>query len=226
MQIRSVLDFDRTRRDIAPFALASLAHTFHPMVTLSDVRDRLRKDLSDVATERWPDDQLDRHIEHALAELSLSIPQELTATIATTPGSRDLSVASLDGLVELEAVEYPAGEFPPNYQGFSLWGETIAIQLESAPDGSDARLYYTATHTLDASGTTLPDSLVDILVTGASAFAAQELSSSRTDALTTDPAAAERYAAWSRARLTAFRQLLHAYGRKNRVRSRRLYVSA
>lgn len=196
------------------------------MVTLSDVRDRLRKDLSDVATERWPDDQLDRHIEHALAELSLSIPQELTATIATTPGSRDLSVASLDGLVELEAVEYPAGEFPPNYQGFSLWGETIAIQLESAPDGSDARLYYTATHTLDASGTTLPDSLVDILVTGASAFAAQELSSGRTDALTTDPAAAERYAAWSRARLTAFRQLLHAYGRKKRVRSRRLYVSA
>lgn len=196
------------------------------MVTLSDVRDRLRKDLSDVATERWPDDQLDRHIEHALAELSLSIPQELTATIATTPGSRNLSVASLDGLVELEAVEYPAGEFPPNYQGFSLWGETVAIQLESAPDGSDARLYYTATHTLDASGTTLPDSLVDILVTGASAFAAQELSSSRTDALTTDPAAAERYAAWSRARLTAFRQLLHAYGRKNRVRSRRLYVSA
>ena len=80
--------------------------------------DRLRKDLSDVAEERWPDDQLDRHIEHALAELSLSIPQELTATIATTPGSRDVSVASLVGLVEVEAVEYPVGQFPPNYQGF------------------------------------------------------------------------------------------------------------
>ena len=41
-----------------------------------------------------------------------------------------------------------------------------------------------------------------------------------------DPAAAERYAAWARARLTAFRQLLHTYGRKNRLRARRLYIPA
>ncbi|MGE3074530.1 MAG: hypothetical protein AB7N24_00260 [Dehalococcoidia bacterium] len=196
------------------------------MVTLTDVRDRLRKDLSDVSEERWLDDQLDRHIEHALSELSLSIPQELSATVATTPGSRDISLASLDGLLEVEAVEFPVGEFPPCYAGFSVWGATLALHVETEPDGEDAKLFYTAAHVLDEDGSTLASPLIDVLVTGASAFAAQELSSGRTDALTTDPAAAERYAAWSRARLTAFRQLLHTYGRKNRVRGRRLYVPA
>ncbi len=208
------------------FAVGEIGDTVARMVTLTEVRDRLRKDLSDVAEERWPDDQFDRHIEHALAELSLSIPQELTSVLATTPDSRDVSVAEIEGLLEVEAVEFPVGEFPPSYAGFSLWGTTLALHLDVAPDGSDAKVYYTAVHSLDDEGGTLADGMIDVLVTGASAFAAQELASGRTDALTTDPAAAERYAAWSRARLTAFRQLLHTYGRKNRVRSRRLYVPA
>jgi hypothetical protein len=193
---------------------------------LSDVRDRLRQDLSDVAEDRWPDEQLDRHIEHALGDLSLAIPQELTLLMATTSGSRDLVIGDIEGLVEVEAVEYPVGQFPPSYVGFSTWGTTIALHVDSAPDGSDAKLYYTAVHVLDDEDSTLADSQVDILITGASAYAAQELAAGRTDVLTTDPAAAERYAAWSRARLTAFRQLLHTFGRKNRVRSKRLYAPA
>jgi hypothetical protein len=196
------------------------------MVTLSDVRDRLRQDLSDVAEDRWPDEQLDRHIEHALGDLSLAIPQELTLLMATTSGSRDLVIGDIEGLVEVEAVEYPVGQFPPSYVGFSTWGTTIALHVDSAPDGSVAKLYYTAVHVLDDEDSTLADSQVDILITGASAYAAQELAAGRTDVLTTDPAAAERYAAWSRARLTAFRQLLHTFGRKNRVRSKRLYAPA
>jgi hypothetical protein len=184
------------------------------MVTLSDVRDRLRQDLSDVAEDRWPDDQLDRHIEHALGDLSLAIPQELTLLMATMSGSRDLAIGDIEGLVEVEAVEYPVGQFPPSYVGFSTWGTTIALHVDSAPDGSDAKLYYTAVHVLDDEDSTLADSQVDILITGASAYAAQELSAGRTDVLTTDPAAAERYAAWARARLTAGRQLLHTVGRE------------
>ena len=196
------------------------------MVTLIDVRERVRRDLSDVAEAVWPDDQLDRHIAHALGELSLAIPQELTATVATTPGSRDLSLSSITGLIEVEAAEYPLAQYPPAYVGYSVWADTLSLHLPTAPDGSDAKLYYTAVHTLDEEESTLPDALVEVLVTGASAYAAQELSSGSTGSLTLDPAAAERYAAWARARLTAFRQLLHTYGRKNRLRARRLYVPA
>lgn len=196
------------------------------MVTLTDVRDRVRQDLSDVAAERWPDDQLDRHIDHALNELSLAIPQELSELMATTPGSRDLAIDGLAGLIEVEAVEYPVEQFPPAYAGFSTWGATLALHLETPPDGADAKVFYLAMHILDEDGSTLPDQFVDILVTGASAYAALELASDTTNSLNLDPGATEKYAAWSRARLTAFRQLLHTYGRKNRVRNRRLYVPA
>ena len=196
------------------------------MVTLTHVRERVRRDLSDFAEARWPDDQIDRHIAHALDELSLAIPQELSVTVATTAGSRDLSLAAVSGLIEVDTVEFPLAQFPPAYIGFSTWADTLSLHAETAPDGSNAKLYYTAMHTLDGLGSTLPDSLVEILVTGASAYAAQEQSSGSTGALTVDPAAAERYAAWGRARLTAFRQLLHTYGRKNRLRGRRLYVPA
>ena len=196
------------------------------MVTLTEVRDRLRLDLSDTGADRWPDEQLDRHIEHALSELSLSMPREVSETVATTAGSRDLDTSELEGLIEVETVEYPIGQFPPVYPGFAAWDQVLTLHVGTAPTGEDAKLFYTAAHTLDDEGSTLPDSAVDILVTGASAYAALELASAHAGVLSLDPAAVERYAAWSRARLTAFRQLLHTYGRKNRVRQRRMYVPA
>jgi hypothetical protein len=196
------------------------------MATLTDVRDRTRTDLSDLDCLRWSDDQLDRHIGHALDELSLAMPQELTASIATTPGSRELATDAIDGLIEVEAVEFPTGEFPPVLPGFSTWGGTLTVHSATVPDGAEAKLYYLAMQELDEDGSTLTAAQVDILVTGASAYAAQERGSATTEALNLDARAAERYAAWSRARLTAFRQLLHTYGRKNRLRGRRMYVPA
>lgn len=196
------------------------------MTTLADIRTRVREDLRDSEAERWPDDQLDRHIAHALSDLSLAAPQELTEEIATTAGSRDLSLAGLEGLIEVEAVEYPAGQFPVSFVSFSTWGGVLALQGATVPDGSDAKLYYLATHTLDEEGTTIPAHLLDVLTTGASAYAALELASYTADRLNLDPKASEKHLAWARARLTAFQQLLHTYGRKNRLRERRMYVPA
>ena len=196
------------------------------MVTLTQVRDRLRIDLADTGADRWPDEQLDRHIQHALGELSLAMPREASETVETTAGSRELALSDISGLIEVESVEYPVGKFPPCYPGFSTWENTLSLHVATAATGDDAKLFYTAEHTLDDDGSTLPDPAVEILVTGASAYAALELASAHAGVLNLDPAAVERYAAWSRARLTAFRQLLHTYGRKNRVRTRRMYVPA
>ena len=199
------------------------------MSTLPELRDRLRKDLHDTdpADERWTDDQLDRHIEHALEEVTLAIPRELTVDLATTPGSRDIAIDSVVELVEVEAAEFPIGEFPPCYIGFSRWAETVSLHLDTPPDGDDVRLYYTARHTLDDDGGTLPPFLEDLVVTGAAAYAALELSAFAIDHLNTGgPTVPEQLAAWGRARLTAFQQLLRTHGRKNRVRARRLYVPA
>lgn len=196
--------------------------------TLADIRDRIRKDLrdTDAAAYRWTDAQLDRHIDHAMSELSAAMPLEKSATVATTAGSRDLSLAGYTDLVNVETVEYPVASFPPSYAGFSTWATTLTIQSETVPTGGNAKLYYTARHTADGSGTSLSPFQVDVLVTGAGAYAALEQSAYTADRVTTGKDVDERYAAYARARLTAFRQLLLTYGRGNRVRGRRLYTPA
>lgn len=196
------------------------------MTTLSDIRTRLRIDLGDPASDRWDDDALDRPIAHALSELSAAAPRELTATLATTPGSRELSLTSIGGLIEVEAVEYPVDRFPPCYVRFATWEGTLTLHTATAPEGGDARLSCTVAHTLDDDGTTLPSLLEDVLLTGAAAYAALELSSATIERLNLNGATPEAYAALARARLTAFRQLLHLHGRKNRVRTRTLYAPA
>ena len=48
------------------------------------------------------------------------------------------------------AVEYPLGATPPNYQQFSIWGETLTVLSGSVPDGANCNVYYGAKHTLDS----------------------------------------------------------------------------
>lgn len=198
------------------------------MTTLADIRTRVRKDLrdTDAANYRWSDTQLDRHIERALGDLSLAIPREATATLATTPGSRELSLGALSGLLDLEAVEYPAGHYPPTYIGFSRWASTLTLHTETVPNGENARLYYTARHTLDGSGTTVPPEFEDLLAMGAAAYAANEQAAYLTNRVSTDGSAPEDFRALALAWETAFRQLLATYARRNRVRARRLLTPA
>jgi hypothetical protein len=197
------------------------------MTTLADVRELVRIELGEASGgEAWSDDGLDRHIAHALEELSAAWPREIVETIATTPGSRDLSLAAIDGLIDVEAVEYPSGGYPPQYVAFTRWDTVLGLHVDTLPSGGDARLYVVARHVLDAEGTTLDHFQVELLVTGATAFAASERAASLANRLATGDAAAERFAGYGRARLTAFYQILHQYGRRNRVRARRLYVPA
>ncbi len=196
------------------------------MTTLSDIRDRVRLDLRDPASERWSDDQLDRHITRALHDVDRHVPREATATIATTAGSRDIDLSALTGLIDVEAAEFPVDEFPPCYIQFSRWDQNLTLLLDTAPDGSDVRLSYTAAHVLDGSGSTVPGHLEELLAIGAAGYAALELASATTNAITLDGRSAEEYSRQGRAWLTAFQQLLRHHARSNSVRSRRLYRSA
>lgn len=199
------------------------------MTTLADIRTRLRLDLRDTdsGAYRWTDAVLDRHIAHALEDFGLAIPRELTAILATTAGSRELSIASLTGLVEVEAVEFPVGEFPPAYVGFSHWAATLHLHTDDAPTGQNAKVWYLARHTLDGSGSTVPVHLEDVLLMAAAAHALLEISAFSIDRLNTGGEEVnEMYAAAGHARLTAFQQLLHQHGRRNRVRPRRAYLPA
>jgi hypothetical protein len=129
------------------------------MTTLATVRGRVRQDLhdEDAAAYRWTANVLDRHIGRAVNEYSLHAPLEQKTTLSTTAGSRDLSIASLTNLIEVEVVEWPTGEFPIRRVGFATWGTTVTMDVVAAPSSvQDANVYWTKMHTLDGSGSTMP----------------------------------------------------------------------
>ena len=197
---------------------------------LATMRARLRADLrdEDTANERWSDDTLDRHIARAVQELSLAAPREVTATLTTSAGSRDVSVASLTNRVTIEAVEYPAGQYPPEYSPYSAWGDTLTLLVDGPPGADeDVIVRYGALHVLDADGTTLPDRLLDLVAAGAAAYAAIEWASYATNRINLGGDDTWRhYHTWGQERLAAFSKGLAKHGRERGLRARRLYLPA
>src|SRR3989304_2357917 len=128
-------------------------------MNLSEMRGRLRKDLhdEDAANQRWTDGELDRHIQRAVRDLSLSAPLEAKTTLSTTAGSRDLSIAGLADLVAVERVEYPTGDSPPTCVPYSVWLSTLTMLIDAAPAGVESvNVHYTKLHILDATSSTPP----------------------------------------------------------------------
>lgn len=197
---------------------------------LTQMRDRLRKDLhdEDPQNERWTDGELDRHIQRAVGDFSLSVPLEAKTTLTATPGSRDLSIAGLTGLVAVEAVEYPVGDYPPTYVPFSVWLSTLTMLIDSAPAAADGvDVYYTEVHTLDATTSTLPVRFEDVVATGAAAYAALEWASFAANRVNVGGKDVWRdYLTWGQQRLAEFQRALARHGRRNAVRIRSLYRPA
>jgi hypothetical protein len=199
-------------------------------VNLSEMRTQVRRDLhdEDPANQRWSDDELDRHIERAVRELSLAIPQEAKASPTTSEGSRDISLASLSDLVAVEAVEYPVDEYPPSYVPFSLWAGTLTLLVDATPPGDQSvNIYYGKVHTLDATTSTIPPHLEELVATGAAAYAALEWASFATNRINVGGQDVWRqYLTWGQERLAAFSRALAKHSRRNAVRVRQLYTPA
>lgn len=161
-------------------------------------------------------------------EASVASPREMKATPTTTAGSRDLSLAALSGLVTVKAVEYPTGLFPPSYIRFNVWSGTLTILVSSAPSGGQGvNVYYGAMHTLDASSSTLPVYMEDLVATGAAAYAALEWASFATNRINVGGEDVWRqYLVWGQDRMAGFMRRLSQLSRKNAVRARSIYVPA
>ena len=197
---------------------------------LTEMRTRVRRDLRDTdpAHERWSNDELDRHIERAVRELSLAAPVEVVAKLTTAAGSRDLDVSMLTGRVSIDAVEYPAGQYPPAFAVFSSWGDTLTLVVDRAPHaGERATVSYSKLHTLTDEASTLPAALEEIVATGAGGYAALEWASFATNRVNAGGTDTWRhYHIWAQERLAAFARALAKHGRERRVRSRQLYRPA
>lgn len=196
---------------------------------ISTIRGYVRKDLhdEDSSAYRWTDAVLDRHIGRAIADYSLAAPLEQRTTIAATPGSRDISIASLANLVDVEAVEWPVGEFPPVRVGYSLWGTTLTMDVVAAPTGADnVYVFWTRAHTLDGSSSTIPPAHDELITEGAAGYAALDWTSFATNRVNTGGDDVwGRYKAFADERLRRFRADVARLGRDNTVRQRRMYTT-
>ena len=193
-------------------------------MTLSEMITRVRRELKDESSVLWSDDELTRHIDRAVAELSEAIPLEQKATIATTADSRQVDISSLSDRVMVEAVEYPVDEFTKIYQRFALWADTLTLLGSEVPDGSDCYLYYGRLHTLDAVTSTVPAKCEDMVAAGAAGYAALAWGVYAVNRVNVGGAATPReYCIWGKERLRFFSQEVKKLGRKNRVRTCSLY---
>jgi hypothetical protein len=195
-------------------------------MNLTEMIALVRQDLHDEDSNnyRWTDAELIRHINRAVGELSESLPLAAKATLATTVGSREMDISGLSDRIMVAAVEFPAGETPPSYQQFSIWGETLTINSGNGPDGTECLIYYGVRHTLDASGSTVPEIYGDLIAEGACGYAAIEQAGFTINRVnvggTVTPSGMLE---WGTQKLKLFRQELKRLGRRNRVRSSALF---
>jgi hypothetical protein len=197
-------------------------------MNLSEMRTLVRRDLhdEDAANYRWTDDELDRHIAHAVKDFSEAIPYEQKATLATTSGSRVINISSVTDRISVEAVEYPVDKFPRVFQRVSLWGDALTLLGDQVPDGSNAYLYYGKLHTLDATTSTIPPIYENLITLGATGYAAVEWAVYAINRVNIGGTpTANELLVWGKERLNDFRSELKRLGRRHRVRVRTLYRS-
>ena len=194
-------------------------------MNLTEMITLIRTDLKDEVTPyQWSDDELTRHIERALKQLSERVPLSALATLATTADSREIDISSLADRIMVQAVEYPVDEFPKRYQRFSIWADILTIISGNVPDGSNAHIYYGKLHTLDATSSTIPAKHEDLVVTGACGYAAVEWAIYAINRVNVGGGITPgEFLSWGREKLACFKDELKKLGRKNRARVRSLY---
>ncbi len=195
-------------------------------MNLAEMRLTLRRDLhdEDVASQRWSDSQIERHILHALKDFSAACPREMKTTIATVKGCREINLVHLEDRVSVDAVEYPAGLFPPQYQRFSIYRHMLHLTGDVLPDGSDAIVYYGALHILDDFSSSIPAWQEDLVAVGAAGYAALAwalYAINRTN--TGGNQTTVELGNWGQGQLAHFRRELHRLSRNHRVRVNTLF---
>jgi hypothetical protein len=193
---------------------------------LSTMRTLVRRDLKDedASSYRWQDNEIDRAIARAVAELSRYCPREMKSTIATTDGSREIDISSLTDRVSVDRVEFPIDEHPRSFQRFAVYQDTLTLIGDVEGDGDDCYIYWGKVHTLDGSTSTIPTYLEDVLALGAAAYAVLAQTQYRTDTAGFGGEQADRdYLSWGNSRLQEFKSQLKRFGKGRKLKISQFY---
>jgi len=144
--------------------------------TFSAIRHTARQFLRDefkVAGTDFANDELDLHINEVLVEISQANPYIVEETLESD-GTRKLDISGITDLLEVAKAEYPTGNDPPDYRNVSVMGNTLRIDITTAPtSGDDVYLICHKVHQLTESTSTLNSALEKVLVDGVVAYAAR-----------------------------------------------------
>ena len=195
-------------------------------MNLNTMRTLVRRDLKDEdnANYRWQDNEIDRAIQRAVAELSRYAPREMKSTIATVDGSREVDISSLTDRVLVDRLEFPVAKTPRSFQRFDVFQETITLIGDAEGDGGNCYIYWGKVHTLDGSTSTIPSYLEDVLALGAAAYAVLAQTQYRVDTAGFGGDRADTdYQSWGNAMLKQFTAQLKRFGRGRKLKISQFY---
>lgn len=135
---------------------------------ISEARILLKDEVG--TTQDFSDAECDSHLSRVLSEISDYRPAEEVETMTTTSGSYELDVSDIENLLEVEKVEYPVDNNPPDYRNCTRFGDTLRIPIEG--DGENIYLYCLKTHTVTESTSTLNTRLERLAIDGLAAYLA------------------------------------------------------
>ncbi len=200
------------------------------MTPLTEFRALVRRDLrdEDSAVFRWTDGEVDRAVARALEEYSLAAPREQKSTVATTSGSRIVSLAAgFAERIKVYRVEFPIGRHPARYQRFEVWQDDLRLLGDDEGNGGDCCIYWGSKHAIDSTVNSVGPEHLAIVARGAAAFAAIAWAQSAVDSINTGGQDVDRdYQAWGTQELKYFYGALKAIRRQlqgNSMFTGRLY---
>ncbi|MHB1296681.1 MAG: hypothetical protein ACYC4R_17020 [Anaerolineae bacterium] len=186
------------------------------MSDLAELIAAVRAELRDPAAENWSDDELSAQVAHALDAYNRVDPRTLDALLPGEEGRYEVAMDGLEGLLEVLDVWYPwdasAPRFPPSRPLWKVFGGDTLVLLVPDPFAGtpeqSLRVFYSAPHTIaglrGAAASTLDAEGEDVLILGASAYAALQLAQAIIGTVTVTGWTPRQYADWAAARMKAF----------------------
>jgi len=191
-------------------------------MNLTEMRLTVRRDLKDEESpQRFTDDDIDRAIARAVTEFSKYSPRPQKTLLTTASGSYEIDISSLYPRISVERVEFPVDESPRKYVRFDIYEDTLTLR-DTQGDGTNCAVYWTTSHVLIDTGSTIPYHLEDLIALGATAYAALVLSQYATDKANYGGENVDRdYLYWAKGRLMEFEKGLKKL--KSKVKTNQLY---
>jgi len=178
-----------------------------PFANRADFLAAIARDLGDADGNTWTSDDLSRALDHALGDLADAAGAAASVDVPAT-GSDTYDLSEYPEIRQLAAVEWPVGRQPPAYLRFHLWGAALRL-LDAAPlAGETLRLHYRRTFAAGDAGSDVPESLAELAVLGARAYAILQQATRTAATVNVDGWVSRRYELQGERLLARFRDAL------------------